>query len=111
MNPQHMPPFIEPFKALLRAHALSLIVLMAAFAVMLGWWIQSPLLVQLLPISAPMQFNTALCFAGCALGLILERPRPELSRALSLGVLLLATLTLLQYLSGSDFGEIGRAHV
>lgn len=93
-----------PDKAFLKAHALSLIVLVVAFAVMLGWWIQSPLLVQLLPISAPMQFNTALCFAGCALGLILERPRPELSRALSLGVLLLATLTLLQYLSGSDFG-------
>ncbi|GMR08524.1 MAG: hypothetical protein BMS9Abin26_1529 [Gammaproteobacteria bacterium] len=73
--------------------------------VMIGWFIDSSLLVQLRSQLVPMQFNTALAFVLCGAGLLsLVRNRPPLVMlfgGLSAG---LALITLLQYFLGLDLG-------
>jgi len=75
---------------------------------MLGWCLQIPALVRVLPQFTPMVFNTALCFAtaGCAL---LLRPAHAASGArvgtITGGfVALLASLVLAEHLSGVALG-------
>jgi len=73
--------------------------------VLIGWYTQSTLLVQLRPEFVPMQYNTALVFILCGMGLVAlvcEHPRLLLlCGGLSAG---LAFLTLLQYILGFDLG-------
>ncbi|HSW14724.1 MAG TPA: ATP-binding protein [Solimonas sp.] len=74
-------------------------------AVMLGWLLHSPALVQVHPTFSPMQFNTALAFVLAAIaGLAGHYRRWQLAAALTAGVLLLGSLTLIEYLAALDLG-------
>lgn len=82
-------------------------VLVAAIStvVIAGWVLEIPGLVQLSPTVAPMQFNTALCFALSASALILlilQRPVSASSLAVVSGIF--ATLVGLQYVTGWNLG-------
>jgi len=73
--------------------------------VIVGWQTNNVTLVQVLPTFVPMQYNTALGFVLCGLGLLFtvyERPR----FAVPVGVLAatIGVTTLLQYIFGFNFG-------
>ena len=73
--------------------------------VIIGWQTNNVTLVQVLPTFVPMQYNTALGFVLCGLGLlfiVFEKPRA----AVAVGVLAatIGVATLLQYIFGFNFG-------
>ncbi|QPJ66190.1 MAG: PAS domain S-box protein [Candidatus Nitrohelix vancouverensis] len=74
--------------------------------VMLGWILNLPWVVQVLPDFAPMQFNTALCFllAGLALLLLEFSLPPVLYRIPGILISCIGALTLIQYGWAVDFG-------
>ncbi len=73
--------------------------------VIVGWYLRSPTLVQVLPSLAPMQYNTALGFLSCGLGLAsLGLGHRSAATAFGAAGGLLGFVTLLQYLVGGDFG-------
>ncbi len=73
--------------------------------VMFGWHIKSVALVQISPEFASMKFNTALCFAVCALAIFMLIARRLKAEAGCGGfVALLAFATLLQYPLQVNFG-------
>ncbi|PHQ79900.1 MAG: hypothetical protein COB66_05910 [Coxiella sp. (in: Bacteria)] len=71
--------------------------------VLVGWYARLPALIQVLPRFVPMQYNTAIGFILSGIGLLLLRYRYV---ALFIGVLilLLGTLTLIEYIVGIDLG-------
>ncbi len=70
-----------------------------------AWWLRFPLLIQVAPGNAPMQFNTALLFLLAGAGLMASRFEAErVMRVLAAVVGLFALLTLVQYLAEVDFG-------
>ena len=74
-------------------------------AVLVGWALEVPALVQLHPDLAPMQGNAAAGLALCGLGLLaLAGGRPGAAAALGLAVALLSALTFGQYLFGFELG-------
>lgn len=74
-----------------------------ALLVLVGWCTGSTNLLQALPTSAPMQFKTAFAFLLCGLAFLLHLDkRTYLAAACSVGVCLIALLTLGQYLFGVD---------
>lgn len=85
--------------------ASGVLVLVLGLVVLVGWHMQLAWLIQVIPRSAPMQYNTALSLVlvGGAL-LALNRDRPRLSGAVGGAVALLALLTLIQYLLTVDIG-------
>ncbi len=88
---------------------LWLIVMSAAVSVLLGlvvlvgWHLKNPTLIQVLPGSAPMQYNTALAFllAGLALAAVVADKKVASAIAASL-VCLTGLLTLAEYIFGLD---------
>ncbi|QPJ62849.1 MAG: PAS domain S-box protein [Candidatus Nitronauta litoralis] len=48
-----------------------IIAIVLAVAVLLGWYLKIPLLIQVLPTFVPMQYNTALGFLFCGAGLLM----------------------------------------
>lgn len=73
--------------------------------VMAGWWMRLEAVVQIRPGFTPMQYNTALCFLLCGAGLLastLRRPGAVLTCGCVAG--LIATATMLQYLTGLSLG-------
>jgi signal transduction histidine kinase len=81
--------------------------LLLGCAVMLGWWLQIPGVVRVLPGYAPMVFNTALCFglAGSALLLPLTSPWSALWRAIAGNLLVgLAGAVLAEHLLQVNLG-------
>ncbi len=87
------------------ASAAGGLVVVLGLLVMTGWLTDSSLLVQLQSQLVPMQFNTALAFVLCGMGLLfLIRNRPQLARLLGGLSAGLALITLLQYLLGVDLG-------
>lgn len=73
--------------------------------VMIGWWAQSTVVVQISPDWAPMQFNTALCFFLVGAGMLVPEQRLFKAHQVIYGVTAAITgLTLLQYLSGINLG-------
>lgn len=85
--------------------AMACLVVLLGIAVIFGWYLHSVLLVQLLPVFAPMQYNAALAFVLCGSGLLFlvcQRPRITLLCAgLSAG---LSLLTLVEYIAGLNIG-------
>jgi len=71
----------------------------------ISWYARWQPVLQMLPESAPMQYNTALCFVLAGAGLfLLTTPRARMA-PWPAGLLFLFTLlTLLEYLAGRDFG-------
>ena len=73
--------------------------------VLAGWHLQLPTLVQVHPELVPMQYNTALGFLLGSAGFIaLLFEKRSLTLGLSIMLLLLAGITLLQYVLDADFG-------
>jgi hypothetical protein len=80
--------------------------LLVAVLVLVGWQLQSAILVQLHPGLAPMQFNTALCFVALSLGVLCAgvpkwRRLGVLCACVSLGM---AAASIAQYPLHADFG-------
>ncbi len=73
--------------------------------VILGWHLQLPTLVQLYPSLVPMQYNTAVGFVlGAGAIACLLRQRERLGMGLAITLILLATITLLQYITDLNLG-------
>src|SRR5687768_8608293 len=80
-------------------------VIILGLAVLLGWHVGSPGLVQLHPTFAPMKYNTALCFlcSGAAL-LAIGRKARRVGMCLGGIVALVGLLTLAEYVFDADLG-------
>lgn len=86
------------------AFAVSSFVILVGLAVMVGWYIKSPILVQIHASFAPMQFNTALCFVLIGVGTLLNLFEKKQIAMVVAGLAgAIATLTLIQYATGFDF--------
>ena len=73
--------------------------------VILGWYLGSRTLIQILPQFVPMQYNTAAGFLlGGASLLALRANRHRMARVLAGIVVSIGVLTLFQYVSGVDLG-------
>jgi CHASE3 domain sensor protein len=73
--------------------------------VIASWYAHWQSVLQMLPNTAPMQFNTALCFILSGAGLFLLTTRWAVQARWPGGAVLVFTLlTLLEYLAGRDFG-------
>src|SRR6266487_3625967 len=73
--------------------------------VLLGWYLHSPGLVQVRPTFAPMQYNAALSFLLCGLGLLaLSWGRTRLEVVCGIVVATIGLLTLYEYLFGFNLG-------
>lgn len=72
-----------------------------------AWHIHSAGLIQLFPNSAPMQFNTAICFLALGILALLDG-RPPLRKLLAWGLVavtfVISGLTLLEYITGKNLG-------
>ena len=94
------------FYQLLHVAALIMAGISSALGILVlgGWYTHNTMLVQVLPAFVPMQFNTALGFLFCGIGLAAQsfNQRP-LAAALGALVALLGLFTIVQYLSGVDF--------
>ena len=73
--------------------------------VLLGWYTHNVTLIQVSPTFVPMQYNTALGFLVCGMGLILA-VRASAKGALAFGALaaMIGVLTLVEYVFGVDLG-------
>jgi len=73
--------------------------------VLLGWYTHSPTLIQVYPSFVPMQYNTALGFLVCGIGLVATNfSNIRTTQVSGLFLLLLGGLTLVQYIFGPDLG-------
>ena len=85
--------------------ACASLLILLGLLVIIGWYTNTSQLVQIYPTWVPMQYNTALGFILCGLGLfglILRLPSLSLLSSSILGFV--AWVTLLEYLTGSDWG-------
>lgn len=81
------------------------VVILTALAVMLGWATGSRTLIQISPLFAPMQFNTALCFLLLSTGMLSLPSRYQAIQLLAITLCaMFAVLSGLQYLLGLDLG-------
>ncbi|HSQ97279.1 MAG TPA: CHASE domain-containing protein [Rickettsiales bacterium] len=81
------------------------LVLVTGLVVMYGWYIESSVLVQVLPYFAPMQFNTALCFSLSALGILsVNKSKFLLSNFCAALVITISFITIIQYIFSLNFG-------
>ncbi|MFH1964967.1 MAG: ATP-binding protein [Acidobacteriota bacterium] len=73
--------------------------------VLIGWYTHNITLIQVFPTFVPMQYNTALGFLLCGLGLLsLSSEQKRLSLIFYTLVGAIGFFTLVQYISGADFG-------
>ncbi len=73
--------------------------------VLVGWYTHSTILIQVFPTFVPMQYNTALGFFLCGIGLLLILfGRHRLAMALGGLAASVGILTLMQYVFGVDLG-------
>ncbi|MBT4521509.1 MAG: PAS domain S-box protein [Halieaceae bacterium] len=73
--------------------------------VLFGWYTNALTLIQVHPSFVPMQYNTALGFLVCGIGLLSSNfAKPKVNSIAGLCLILLGGLTLLQHIFGLDFG-------
>lgn len=73
--------------------------------VMAGWYTGSITLIKIVPSFSAMQFNTALSFLLCGIGLLsLAFSKPRLALICGIAVSLIGLLTLIQYIFGINLG-------
>ncbi len=73
--------------------------------VLFGWYTHSPTLIQVHPSFVAMQYNTALGFLICGIGLLaILKSKTRIFRSCGLFLVLLGSLTLIQYIFGLNFG-------
>jgi PAS domain-containing protein len=81
------------------------IVALFGLLIIASWYAHWQSILQMLPNTAPMQYNTALCFVLLGAGLFfLTTSRAKITPWLGVVVVFLTLLTLLEYLTGLDFG-------
>lgn len=88
-------------------HDALLVVACVGLGAIVGWHLQIPLLVQLIPGTIPMQYNTALCFLVLGVSgwtLTLRRGQGLLTALGGAFVALLGVLNIFQYASGISLG-------
>ena len=79
--------------------------LLLGLIVLLGWYLQDPRLIQILPQLAPMQYNTALSFFCCGLaGFACVYNYQRSTRTLGFLVALMGLLVLIQYIFNVSLG-------
>lgn len=84
---------------------LAAVCVFLGMAVLAGWLVDNRLLMQVVPGFVPMQFNTALGFLLAGLGTVaVLHHRRGAALACALPLLLLASLTLVQYVTGHNYG-------
>src|SRR5271154_5523981 len=72
--------------------------------VIASWYARGQSILQMAPNTAPMQYNTALCFILSGAGLfLLTTPRAKIAPWLGGAAAFFTLLTLLEYLTGRDF--------
>lgn len=82
---------------------MSVTATLIGLVVMFGWFTNNTGLIQIFPSLAPMQFNTALCFVMCGITLYFtDRKLLLITSIFPTIVLLLSSLTLLQYTTEID---------
>jgi PAS domain S-box-containing protein len=82
-------------------------VAVASFGLLIiaSWYAHWQPILQMVPTTAPMQYNTALCFILSGAGLfLLTTSREKFASWLGGAAASIAMLTLLEYLTGLDFG-------
>lgn len=85
------------------ACAISVLVCFFGLLVIVSWYAHWQIILQLVPDTAPMQYNTALCFVFSSVALFLATtPYRKIVFLLGSAVGLLTSLTLLEYLTGWD---------
>ncbi len=91
---------------LITAITAALFSILLGSVVIVGWQTGNKVLIQVLPLFVPMQYNTALGFVLCGSGMILGIlfNNRYVSPAIGLLVILLGGLTLLEYISGLNIG-------
>jgi diguanylate cyclase (GGDEF)-like protein len=96
-----LPPRTARTASLAAGGAVALLGLL----VLLGWYLHLPLVIQIRPSFAPMQYNTALGFLLGGLGLLgVQRQRQHLAQACGLAMALIGLLTLATHVLASDIG-------
>lgn len=88
----------------LALYGFGFIVALLGLLVITGWYTHTSSLVQITPSIVPMQFNTALAFLLCGLGMLLYVKMPRLSFVCGLLIVLLGSFTLLEYIALINFG-------
>ena len=91
---------------------LSLVVIFAGgflatlgIVVLVGWHTHNVALVQVFPAFVPMQYNTALGFFLCGIGLFsITFARPHFAMACGGTVIMIGCLTLIEYIFGVSLG-------
>lgn len=83
--------------------AMSIATSVLGLVALTGWHTANPTLIQILPSFAPMQYNSAIGFLLCGLGLMLSGSRFQRAPfGIGIGLIALGTLTLSQYVFGVD---------
>ena len=73
--------------------------------VLVGWYTGNKVLIQVLPMFVPMQYNTALGFVLCGSGMLLGIfNNRHITYSMGILVILLGSLTILEYISGLNIG-------
>ncbi|MBV2169772.1 MAG: PAS domain S-box protein [Bdellovibrio sp.] len=84
---------------------LASIVFVVGIAVMIGWILQNPAIIQLGPDLSPMVFNTGLCLVALATGIAFANAKTSLISKVSVGVVVVISgVTLVQYIFAIDLG-------
>ncbi len=83
----------------------SVLVIVMGLSVIVGWYTNNRLLIQIMPDFVPMQYNTALCFVLSGIGLMSQVLKSTKS-SLVVGLLLtiISTMTLIEYMFLVNFG-------
>lgn len=104
LNCKHNSSRMSPKSVFIHSPRIfSIIVIGLGVVVMLGWVLDTRILVQLFDHFVPMQFNTALLFVLGGLGLKFANRR-HLKTILTSTILIVSTCTLIQYVGGYNFG-------
>jgi PAS domain S-box-containing protein len=73
--------------------------------VLFGWYTHSPTLIQVHPSFVAMQYNTALGFLACGIGLLaIFKSKEKIIKSCGLFLIFLGSLTLIQYIFRLNFG-------
>lgn len=84
---------------------LASIVFVVGIAVMIGWILRNPTIIQVGPDFSPMVFNTGLCLVALAIGIVFSDAKTPLISKISAGfVVVISGATLFQYIFAVDFG-------
>lgn len=84
---------------------LPLVVMLTSFTVMAGWLVENTSIIQIQSDMSPMVVNTALSFFFISLGLGISQVTPSwMRKACAVVPLTISVLTLLQYITGFNFG-------